>query len=91
LCPRSIPPALARFCAAELQPRRFRYWKTTVWDAEAVEQALKILWLYERIAWLRQRGEIVLALDEKPGVQALERAAPTQGMQRKQIERQEFE
>jgi len=77
--------------AAELQPHRFRYWKTTVWDAEAVARALKILWLYERIDWLWQRGEVVLALDEKPGIQALERAAPTQRMRRQQIERQEFE
>ena len=30
----------------KLQPHRFRYWKTTVWDDEAVERALKILWYY---------------------------------------------
>jgi len=34
---------------AKLQPHRFRYWKTTVWDDEAVERALKILWYYERM------------------------------------------
>lgn len=28
---------------AHLQPHRFCYWKTTVWDDEAVERALKIL------------------------------------------------
>lgn len=77
--------------AAQLQPHRFRYWKTTVWNAEAIERALKILWVYERIEWLWQRGEVVLALDEKPGMQVLERAAPTRGMQPGQIERQEFE
>jgi hypothetical protein len=77
--------------AVEVQPHRFRYWKTTIWDDEAVERALKILWVYERIAWLWQRGEVVLALDEKPGLQALERCAPIQPVRPGQIERHEFE
>ena len=34
---------------ADLQLHRFRYWKTTVRDDEAVARALKILWYYERI------------------------------------------
>lgn len=76
---------------AEVQPHRFRYWKTTIWDDEAVERALKILWVYERIEWLWQRGEVVLALDEKPSLQVLERSVPTQPMRPGQIERQEFE
>lgn len=65
---------------ADLQPHRFRYWKTTVWDDEAVARALKILWDSKRIASLWQRGEVVLAVDEKPNLQVLERAAPTQLM-----------
>jgi len=76
---------------AELYPHRFRYWKTTVWDDEAVERALKILWYYERIESLWQRGEVILCTDEKPNLQVLERAMPTQLMQPGQIERQEFE
>ncbi|MGH9600812.1 MAG: transposase [Terriglobales bacterium] len=76
---------------AEVQPHRFRYWKTTVWDDEAIARALKILWVYERIEWLWQRGEVVLALDEKPSLQVLERSAPTQRPRPGQIERQEFE
>jgi hypothetical protein len=76
---------------ADVQPHRFRYWKTTLWDEQAVERALKILWVYERSAWLWQRGEVVLALDEKPSLQVLERCAPTQPMRPGQIERQEFE
>lgn len=76
---------------AEVQPHRFRYWKTTVWDDEAVERALKILWVYERSGWLWQRGEVVLALDEKPSLQVLERCAPTQAVRPGQIERREFE
>ena len=77
--------------AADLQPHRFRYWKTTVWDDVAVERALKILWYYERIESLWRRGEAILCADEKPNIQVLERAMPTQPMRPGQIERQEFE
>jgi hypothetical protein len=43
--------------AADLQPHLWRTWKTTVWDDQAVARAIKILWYYERIEWLWQRGE----------------------------------
>ena len=76
---------------ADLQPDRFRYWKTTVWDDNAVERALKILWYYERIESLWQRREVILAVDEKPNLQVLERAASKQLMRPGQIERQEFD
>ena len=76
---------------ADLHPNRFRWWKTTIWDEEAVARTLKILWYYERIESLRQRGEIVLAVDEKPNIQVLERAANKQLMRPGQIERQEFD
>ena len=76
---------------ADLQPYRSRTWKTTIWDAEAVARTLRILWFYERIESLWQRGEVVVAIDEKPNLQILERAAPTQPMRPGQIERQEFE
>jgi hypothetical protein len=76
---------------ADLQPHRFRYWKTTIWDDEAVARALKILWYYERIDSLWQRGEVLICLDEKPNIQVLERAKPTQPMRPGEIERQEFD
>jgi hypothetical protein len=76
---------------ADLQPYRFRYWKTTIWDDEAVERALKILWYYERTESLWRRGEVLLCADEKPSLQVLERARPIQRMRPGQIERQEFE
>jgi hypothetical protein len=77
--------------AAHVAPHVWRYWKTTIWDAEAVGRAVKILWVYERPAWLWQRGIVVMAIDEKPNIQVLERAQPTQLMQPGQIERQEFD
>ncbi len=76
---------------ADLQPDRFRYWKTTVWDDEAVERALKILWYYERIDHFWQRGEVILCGDEKPNIQVLERKRPIQLMQPRHTEIQEFE
>lgn len=75
----------------DLHPGRFRYWKTSVWDDEAVARALKILWYYERIQSLWQRGEVLLAVDEKPNLQVLERAAPKHPMRPGQSERQEFD
>jgi transposase len=76
---------------AELHPHRFRYWKTTVWDDEAVERALKILWYYERIDYFWQRGEVILCVDEKPNLQVLERKRPIQLMRRGHVELQEFD
>lgn len=76
---------------ADLHPHRFRYWKTTIWHDEAIERALKILGYYERIDRLWQRSEVIICVDEKPNIQVLERAKPTQPMCAGQIERQEFE
>lgn len=76
---------------ADLRPHRFRYWKTTIWDDEAVARALKILWYYERIENLWQKREVILAVDEEPNLQVLERAARKQRMRPGQIERQEFD
>ena len=76
---------------ANLQPHRSRSWKTTVWDDEAVERALKILWYYERIESLWHRGEVLICADEKPNLQVLERAMPIHPMRPGQIERHEFE
>jgi len=76
---------------AQMQPHLWRYWKNTIWDAEAIQRTLSILWVYERIPWLWQRGTVVVAIDEKPNIQVLERAQPTQLMLPKQIERQEFD
>ena len=76
---------------ADLQPHRSRYWITPTLNAEFLQRASRVLWLYERVNSLWEQDEIVLALDEKPSLQALERARSTQPMRPGQIERQEFE
>ncbi len=76
---------------ADLQPHRSRYWKTPTLNAEFVERASRVLWCYEQVEHLRQRDEIIISLDEKPNLQAVERSRPTQPMRPGQIERQEFE
>jgi hypothetical protein len=76
---------------ADLQPHRSRYWITRTLNATFLKRASRILWLYERVDSLWDHDEIILALDEKPNIQALERGRPTQRMRPGQIERQEFE
>jgi transposase len=77
--------------AASLQPHRRRSWKTATIDERFTTKAARILWRYERVAWLYARGEVGLCLDEKPNLQALARRVPTQLMRPGQIERREFE
>lgn len=76
---------------AELQPHRYRYWKTPTLNAEFVDRASRILWCYEHVRTLAAKGEWVVCFDEKPNLQALERGWAKQPMRRGQIERQEFE
>ena len=77
--------------AANLQPHRSRYWKTPTIDADFERKAASILWCYEHASNLAACGEVVLCLDEKPNLQALERRCATRPMRRGDIERQEFE
>jgi len=76
---------------AQLQPHRSQSWITPTLNADFVRRATRILWLYERVQWLLAHDEIVIAVDEKPNLQALERARPIRGMHPGQIERREFE
>jgi hypothetical protein len=72
---------VARILAeASLQPHRSRHWKTATIDEEFTTRAAQILWCYERVGWLRQRGEVVIGVDEEPNIQALERLKSTQPM-----------
>ena len=47
--------------------------------------------LYAQAIELHDQGVHVVSTDEKTGIQALERTAPTQAMKPGQVERQEFE
>lgn len=77
--------------AASLQPHRSRYWKTATVDEHFTRLAAPVLWCYERVEWLERRGELVLCVDEKPNLQALERRCPMQPMRPGRIARHEFE
>ncbi|HEX5438844.1 MAG TPA: IS630 family transposase [Gemmatimonadaceae bacterium] len=77
--------------AASLQPHRSRYWKTATIDDSFTRQAARVLWCYERVEWLERRGELVVCLDEKPNLQALERLHPAQLPGPGRITRHEFE
>lgn len=76
---------------ADLQPHRSRYWKTPTVNTKFRQRAARVLWCYEWAEALAQRGEIVLCLDEKPNIQAIERRIPTRPMRVHQIEQREFE
>lgn len=60
---------------ADLHPHQVRYWRHAL--AEDFEaKAASVLWYYERVAALADRGELVVCLDEKPNIQALGRTIP---------------
>lgn len=77
--------------SADLQPHRWRYWKTPTLNEEFRQRAASVLWCYERAQDLARRDEVVLCLDEKPNLQVLERRCPTPARRAGQSERQEFE
>jgi hypothetical protein len=75
---------------ADLQPHRCRYWlKRHGPDFEA--KALDICALYLQALSLYERGELVVSVDEKTSIQALERLHATLTVRPGQIERREFE
>lgn len=76
---------------AELQPHRSRYWKTPTLNAEFRHRASRILWCYENVDKLYSMGVVIICLDEKPNLQALERICPTRLVVPGMIERREFE
>ena len=78
---------------ADLKPHLSRYWlNTKESDFEVfTEQTQRICDLYAYTPLLDSMGVHVISTDEITGVQALERAAPTQPMKPDQPERQEFE
>lgn len=92
IVPAIHPTTISRMLrTAQLRPHLWRNWKHTDWTDEAIQRALSILWVYERVDWLWHNGIVVLALDEKPNLQVLERAHPTLLMLPGQPERRAFD
>jgi DDE superfamily endonuclease len=75
---------------ADLQPHRTRFWKTSRLDEEFRRRAEQVLWCYENAARLARRGVWVVAVDEKPNHQVLERT-PIRRAIPGFLEHQEFE
>lgn len=80
---------------AALRPHRSRYWlnaKTRDTDPEAFAADVQaVCAAYETAAEVRERGVHVVSVDEKTGIQALERIAATKPTRPGLIERFEFE
>ncbi|MGA8762824.1 MAG: IS630 family transposase [Candidatus Sulfotelmatobacter sp.] len=74
----------------DLQPHRTRYWKTSRLDEQFKQRAEQVLWCYENAARLARQGIWVVAVDEKPNHQVLERS-PIRRAIPGSIEQQEFE
>ena len=78
---------------ADLHPHRSQYWlNPTIEDPVAHEAAVaKVCEVYAQAEALEAQGVHVVSTDEKTGMQALERAAPTKPTRPGLIERREFE
>jgi transposase len=78
---------------ADLHPHRSRYWlNPKIEDPERhAEQVQAVCDVYAQAAALEAAGTHVVSCDEKTGIQALERAAPTLPTRPGQDERREFE
>lgn len=74
-----------------LQPHRNKYWKTARIDEDFKERAERILWCYEHVQRLAADGFLVICVDEKPNIQALERLCPTLPAIPGSVRRMEFE
>jgi transposase len=89
------PRHVGRFLEAlDLQPHRSRYWLNNERDQDPTAfdaQAKTICDLYAAAPTLAQQGTHLISLDEKTGIQALERKYPTRPMQPGQVELREFE
>jgi len=89
ISPRTVGRLLA---GGELEPHRSRYWlNANPEDPAAFERQVRVVCqLYQETPTLHAAGIHVVSTDEKSGIQALERAAPTLPMRPGQVERQEF-
>ena len=78
---------------AELHPHRSRYWLNPKIDDPVEHQAAvaRVCEIYKQAPELAKQGTHVVSSDEKTGIQALERAAPTRPARPGQDEKREFE
>jgi transposase len=78
---------------ADLHPHRSTYWlNPTIDDPERhAAEVTQICDVYRQAPQLHEEGVHVVSCDEKTGIQALERAAPTRPMRPGSVERREFE
>lgn len=78
---------------AELRPHRSQYWLNPKIEdpVQHAEQVVEICDVYAQAAALEEAGTHVVSCDEKTGIQALERAAPTLPMRPGKHERREYE
>jgi len=74
----------------DLQPHRTRYWKTSRLDEQFKQRAEQVLWCYAHAERLARQGIWVVATDEMPNHQVLERN-PIRRAIPGAIEQQEFD
>jgi transposase len=74
----------------QLRPHKSRYWLHSD-DPEFESKVLDICRLYLDAPRLHQQGELVVCVDEKTGIQALERARPTSPARPGRDERRDHE
>ena len=74
----------------DLQPHRTRYWRTSRLDEQFKQRAEQVLWCYANAERLASQGVWVVAVDEKPNLQVLERD-PIRRAIPGSIEQQEFD
>lgn len=77
----------------DLKPHQSRYWLNATPDCPETfqQEVMQICQTYEKAPTLRSKGIYVVSVDEKTGIQALERVHPTQGPRLGQLERREFD
>ncbi len=75
----------------DLKPHRSRYWLNAKPDCPETFQreVMEVCQIYEQAPALLSKGIHVISVDEKTGIQALERAQPTQSAQPGRVERRE--
>lgn len=79
--------------AAEIRPHKSRYWLNPKIEDEAAfrQEVNQVCQLYQKAKELAKQDSLVVSVDEKTGIQALERITATKPTRAGQVERREFE